>query len=117
MRVTAVGVSFSRIALADGATATALPLTFICTDAFPSVSSSEGAVSVGILSAAVNVRSLISFAPDPFTRHTYTVPVGTSWRVTFVGLVTAGSLAGVGWCRGRWRPDRCAVVELGPDWV
>src|SRR5205807_7293086 len=95
MRVTAVGVSFSRIALADGATATALPLTFICTDAFPSVSSSDGAVSGGILSLAVKVRSLISFAPDPFTRHTYTVPVGTSWRVTFVGLTVVGTLTGV----------------------
>src|SRR5437660_7259986 len=78
------GVSSSRIALEEGVTGTGLPLTFMCTEALPSVSSSCGAVSVGMCSPTVNVRSSISLAPLPLTRQTYTVLVGTSWSVTFV---------------------------------
>ena len=96
---TPVGVISRRIALADGATRTVLPLTFICTDALPSVSSSFGAVSVGTVCPVAKVRSLISLAPLPLTRHAYTVPVGTSSRVALVGTAAAVVVADRGSAR------------------
>ena len=54
----------------DGFTLTADPLTFICTDALPSVNISFGAVSVGIVCPALKICPGISFFPCPSTRHT-----------------------------------------------
>src|ERR1700736_3839117 len=88
-----LGAISSRIALGEGATRTGLPLTFIWTDALPSVSSSLDEVSGGITCPAAKVCSLISFVPWPFTRQTYTELVGTSLRVTRVGATVAGLAA------------------------
>lgn len=68
-----------------GGTGTDLPLTFIVTSALPSVSSSSGPVSVGIVSPTLYVCSSISFVPAALTRQTYTVPVGVSCSFTLVG--------------------------------
>ena len=54
----------------DGATLTGAPLTFICTDALPSVRSSLEAVSVGIRWPLAKIWPGISRLPDPSTRHT-----------------------------------------------
>jgi hypothetical protein len=49
MCLIAVGVRSRRIAVAEAATGTGLPLTFICTEALPSVSNSLRDFSVGIV--------------------------------------------------------------------
>src|SRR6185312_10182301 len=94
------GVKEYPIDDAEAATGTFLPLSFICTELFPSVSSSFWRFSVGIVWPASKIWPGISLLPLPSTRHTYTWPVGTSLSVTSVGF--GGALCCCLCCLGLW---------------
>ena len=89
--------------VADGATCTVLPFTFICTELLPSVSNILGAVCGGIVCPELKICPAISFFPVPSTRHTYTVPVGMSSSLAVVG-------------RGSGQPQASGLPRLCREW-